>query len=82
MILQPVLLLCLFASSDLDPRAFEVFERTYAAWHEIQSMSYDLHKMERMRDGSIVREEIEVKLQRPMSFYVNLTILRKLLTKL
>ncbi len=47
----------------------ELLQRFFDAWAQVRSVSYRLHKVERMRDGEVVREAVDVKLRKPLAVY-------------
>ncbi len=52
------------------PSAEDNLDRVAAAWREVRTLTYSLRKVERLRDGAVVEEGVEVKLQaRPLRVY-------------
>jgi hypothetical protein len=53
----------------LAPSSDLLIARFREAWARVDTMTYRLHKVERMRDGEVIDEEIAVKLRKPLAVY-------------
>ncbi len=56
----------------VDPRAIRLVERFEAAWRAARSVSFRDAKTERLRNGKVVSEELQVKYQRPGRAYLRM----------
>lgn len=56
---------------EADPRALDLVQRFERACADLRTATYRLHKVERLRDGEVVVEEVDVRLRRkPAAFYL------------
>ena len=55
---------------EADPEATALVERMSAAWAHVDTLTYRFNKTERMRDGTLIVEEVAVKLKKPLSLYI------------
>src|SRR5689334_3611990 len=56
----------------LDPRALTALDKFQETWGRAKSATYRIVKVERLRDGDTVTEELAIKYQRPGRAYLRM----------
>ena len=56
----------------IDPRALQIVERFERAWRAASAVTFRDVKVERLRNGKVVKEELAVKYQRPGRAYLRM----------
>lgn len=65
-----LLALALIAAPALDPQAKAAIDRYDKAYAEMKTLQYKFKKQERMRDGTVIREEAFCKFRKPGDVYL------------
>lgn len=54
----------------VDPKAELCIARFASAWAEVKTLRFQLRKLERLRNGRVIKEVLRVKLRKPLRLYV------------
>jgi outer membrane lipoprotein-sorting protein len=69
-VLTAALLLLATASFSPDPKGMAVLQRLLKTWDSVQTLTFRMHKTERMCDGETLFEKANVKLRKPGDVYL------------